>query len=405
MLSFFGGFVKPSLSFTFVKTAQLFPKSFMPEHLPLQKKRILGLDLMRAVAIVMVVFHHGFSLFDFPFLPIPDGVDIFFVLSGFLIGGILIKTMEKQKGFSWADLKIFWFRRWFRTIPAFWFTLLLNLLLYFFINLQNFSVKDTLKLMFLKEKLWQYFFFLQNLTSNMISRFFPETWSLSVEEWFYLSLPIILFFSLKSSLKPQKAILLSILIIIILPTLARYCFSDIHLRWNWLSTRMVVVMRLDGIGLGVLMAYIKYYKPVFWEKLASLKILIYLGIFIFYASFYIIHENYYYFNSYTITNLTFYTFTSIGVMITIPPLSKITSNNSPFNRAVTFTSLISYSMYLINGTFILTIIQQILPPNVSEFGKFISCIVFWLSTFLIGNLMYKYIEQPFMKLRDKHFLD
>jgi peptidoglycan/LPS O-acetylase OafA/YrhL len=377
----------------------------MSEHLPLQKKRILGLDLMRAVAILMVVFHHGFSLFDFPFIPIPDGVDIFFVLSGFLIGGILIKTMEKQKGFSWSDLKIFWFRRWFRTLPAFWFTLLLNLTLYFILNLQNFSVKDTLKLMFLKEKLWQYFFFLQNLTSNMVSRFFPETWSLSVEEWFYLSLPIILFFALKSKLKSYKAILLSIIIIITIPTLARYFFSDIHLKWNWLSTRMVVIMRLDGIGLGVLMAYIKYYKPVFWDKLASFKILIYLGIFIFYASFYIIHENYYYFNSYTITNLTFYTFTSIGVMITIPPLSKMTSNDSVFDRAITFISLISYSMYLINGTFILTIIQQILPADISGFSKFSSCVAFWISTFIISYLMYKYIEQPFMKIRDKYFID
>jgi peptidoglycan/LPS O-acetylase OafA/YrhL len=377
----------------------------MSEHLPLQKKRILGLDLMRAVAIIMVIFHHGFSLFDFPFIPIPDGVDIFFVLSGFLIGGILIKTMEKQKGFAWTDLKIFWFRRWFRTLPAFWFTLLLNLTLYFFLNLQNLSIKDTFKLMFLKEKLWQYFFFFQNLTSNMISRFFPETWSLSVEEWFYLSLPIILLFSLKSSLKPYKAILLSIIIIITLPTLARYFFSDIHLKWNWLSTRMVVVMRLDGIGLGVLMAFIKYYKPIFWDKLASLKLLIYLGIFIFYASFYIIHENYYYFNSYTITNLTFYTFTSVGVMITIPPLSKMTSNDSVFDRAITFTSLISYSMYLINGTFILTIIQQFLPANISELGKFSSYIFFWIITFFVSNLMYKYIEQPFMRLRDKHFMD
>ena len=377
----------------------------MTKHLPLQKKRILGLDLMRAVAIILVLFHHGFTLFDFPFLPIPDGVDIFFVLSGFLIGGILIKTMEKQKGFSWADLKIFWFRRWFRTLPAYWLTLILNLSLYFCLNLQNLSLKDTLKLILLKEKLWQFFFFIQNLFSNMTTRFFPETWSLSVEEWFYLWLPIILFFLLKSNLKPYKAVLLSILIIIIIPTLARYFFSDIHLKWNWLSTRMVVVMRLDGIGLGVLMAYIKYYKPVFWDKLASFKILIYLGIFIFYASFYIIHENYYYFNSYTITNLTFYTFTSIGVMITIPALSKIMANDSVFHKAITFTSIISYSMYLINGTFIITIIQLLSLDNLSEFGKFLSYLAFWISTFTFGNLMYRFIEQPFMKIRDKYFMD
>lgn len=377
----------------------------MIEQLPLKKKRILGLDLMRAVAIILVLFHHGFTLFEFPFIPIPDGVDIFFVLSGFLIGGILIKTIVKQKGLSLADLKVFWFRRWFRTLPAYWFTLILNLVLCFFLNLQNISIKDTLKLMLLKEKLWQYFFFLQNLTSNMIAQFFPESWSLSVEEWFYLSLPIILFFSLKSNLKPYKAILLSIIIIISLPIFARYFFSDIHLKWNWLFTRMVVVMRLDSIGLGVLMAFIKYYKPVFWDKLASFKILIYLGFFICYFSFYIIHENYYYFNSYTVTNLTLYILMSFGVMITLPPLSKMTGNETIFNRAITFTSLISYSLYLLNYSFIMNIILHVLPKNISKFGEFISCLIFWISNFILGNLMYKYVEQPFMKIRDKHFIE
>lgn len=259
--------------------------------------------------------------------------------------------------------------------------------------------------MFLKEKLWKYFFFLQNLTSNMITQFFAETWSLAVEEWFYLSLPIILFFSLKSSLKPYKAILLSIFIIIVLPILARYFFSDIHIKWNWLSTRMVVVMRLDSIGLGVFMAFIENYKPVFWKKLASFKILIYLGIFIYYFSFYVIHENHYYLNSYALTNLTFYTFTSIGVMITLPPLSKLTAHGTILNRAITFTSLISYSMYLINFSFIMAIILYILPTNISKFGAFISCLVFWISSFFLGNLMYNYIELPFMKMRDKYFTD
>jgi peptidoglycan/LPS O-acetylase OafA/YrhL len=83
----------------------------------------------------------------------------------------------------------------------------------------------------------------------------------------------------------------------------------------------------------------------------------------------------------------------------------MTSNDSVFDRAITFTSLISYSMYLINGTFILTIIQQILPADISEFGKFVSYIFFWICTFVISNLMYNYIEQPFMKIRDKHFMD
>jgi peptidoglycan/LPS O-acetylase OafA/YrhL len=376
----------------------------MIETLPLKKKRILGLDLMRAIAILLVIFHHGFTLFTFPFIPLPDGVDIFFVLSGFLIGGILIKSMEKSKGFSLNDLKIFWFRRWFRTLPAFWFTLIVNLILYFCINLQTQSLKETIKLMVLKEKLWQFFFFVQNLFANLSTRFFSESWSLSVEEWFYLLLPIILFFALKSRIVPYKAVLLSILIIIVFPTIARYFFSDIHLKWTWLSTRMVVIMRLDSIGLGVLMAYLKYYKSAIWDKMAKFKLLIVLGIAIFYGSFYIVHENYYYFNSITLTNLFFYTFTSFGVMITLPALSKMTSNNGIFERAITFVSLISYSMYLINYSIVIVLIQIFTPANVSEMGKFISFVLYWIITIGLSALMYEYIEEPFMALRDKYFM-
>lgn len=369
----------------------------------LNTKRILGLDLMRAIAILLVVLHHGFTLFTFPFIPLPDGVDIFFVLSGFLIGGILIKSMAKSKGFSINDLKKFWFRRWFRTLPAFWFTLIVNLILYFCINLQTHALKETIKLIVLKEKLWKFFFFVQNLLTNLSTRFFAESWSLSVEEWFYILLPIILFFALRSRLLPYQAVLLSIIIIIAFPILARYFFSDIHSKWTWLSTRMIVIMRLDSIGFGVLMAYLKHYKVAFWDKLAKFKTLLVLGIIIFYGSFYIIYKKSFYFNSITLTNLFFYTFTSIGVMITLPSLSKMTSNHGIFERVITFISMISYSMYLINYSIVIVLIQIFTPADVSKMGKFISFILYWFITIWLSALMYKYIEKPFIVIRDKYF--
>lgn len=375
----------------------------MRKNLLLNHKRIFGLDLLRAMAILLVMLHHGFQLFPIPLPPVPDGVDIFFVLSGYLIGGILIKTVEKKQGFSWSDLKTFWFRRWFRTLPAFWVTLILNLILYFFINLQTQSVRSTLKLMIVKEKLWEYFFFIQNFATNLKSRFFAESWSLSVEEWFYLLLPVFILFSIKSGLKPLKAIFLSILIIIIVPILLRFTFSDIHLKLTWLSTRMVVVMRLDSIGCGVLMAFIRYYKPKMWDILANYKSLILLGIIIFYGSFLIIFMGHEYLNSSVLTNLFFYTLTNIGVMIAIPVMSKMMTKDTVFEKVITFISLTSYSIYLLNYSIIVALIQIIRPNPATRFEEFISLIAYLITTFGASYLMYRFVEQPFMRLRDKYF--
>jgi peptidoglycan/LPS O-acetylase OafA/YrhL len=99
---------------------------------------------MRALAILLVLFGHSFNFFKHwkrveifdlniwnmivMFINGFDGVDLFFVLSGFLIGGILIKIFDSD---DW-DLDAifhFWSRRWLRTIPAYFFVLLINLLL------------------------------------------------------------------------------------------------------------------------------------------------------------------------------------------------------------------------------------------------------------------------------------
>lgn len=103
-------------------------------HLDFDQNRIFGLDVLRMVAILLVVVSHSLS-----FMPrkiallvdrvLLDGVGIFLVLSGFLIGKILIQTFEKTS-FNWSDIKVFWFKRWSRTLPNYcFFSFLLRLLI------------------------------------------------------------------------------------------------------------------------------------------------------------------------------------------------------------------------------------------------------------------------------------
>jgi peptidoglycan/LPS O-acetylase OafA/YrhL len=90
-------------------------------------KRIFGLDILRASAILFVMLSHSRAFIDphagtyYYGLFILDGVDLFFVLSGFLIGGILIRTIN-DKGLTWVQLTNFWTRRWFRTLPNYFDT-------------------------------------------------------------------------------------------------------------------------------------------------------------------------------------------------------------------------------------------------------------------------------------------
>ena len=96
--------------------------------------RIFGLDLIRCFAIIIVVRNHSSTLlaYVFPNLPhllLPDGVDLFFVLSGFLIGSILMQTLEDRKTINISIISSFLKRRWLRTLPNYFLFLLINVIL------------------------------------------------------------------------------------------------------------------------------------------------------------------------------------------------------------------------------------------------------------------------------------
>lgn len=366
--------------------------------------RLFGLDFLRAVAISLVVIHHGFNICPFPFIPLPDGVDIFFVLSGFLIGKILIRTVVQRDKFELSDVKIFLYRRWLRTLPALWFTLAVNLIITFLIHFQTLPIKAVVKKMFFEDRLWEYFIFIQNLTGNLRTSFFPESWSLSVEEWFYVIFPILLIVLGNLRLNRCRLFLAVTLTMIIVPSFIRYFSSDVHLRGTWMVTRMVVITRLDSIAFGVLLAYFHFFQPDVWCRWKRSRILALTGIVLFYLSFLIIHEGGLYFESATLTNWLFYPFSSIGVMIFLPMLASWSIQEGLVKNAITFVSKISYSMYLVNYSIVIQIIKSNYWLNLEE-NKWISYSLYWAVTIVLSVLMYNYIEQPFLRLRDKYIKD
>lgn len=362
------------------------------------KQRIFGLDLMRAIAITMVLCSHILWIYPSKNRFISNifemfglwGVEIFFVLSGFLIGGILYKTYTTTN-FSINEIFIFLKRRWFRTLPNYYLVLIINIVVATYIGYEM-------------ESLWRYFFFLQNFSSTMLP-FFPESWSLSVEEFTYLLVPIVLFCSLKIKVKNKSIRFLSVIIILILFFLitkivyAVTTDNSSMTQWN-LSLKSVVIYRIDAILIGFLMFWISYNYKVFWEKHKKLFFLIgcalmgfiFLGI----GTLRILIDTNPYF-----WNIFYLPLNSICFAMFLPVLSQWKTSKSIYVKPVQFISLISYSIYLIHYCIIMQLMKHwIDTSSFSNIQLHMFTIVYLLVTITASFLLYKFYEKPMTNLRE-----
>ena len=117
----------------------------------MNNERNFGLDLIRFIAIFLVVIVHSSFFLNQNFINsiyIIDGVDLFFVLSGFLIGKIIINNIIVKNKIEFKDVKSFLIRRWFRTIPNYVLFLIINIVLIYFNLIDGFLNKYLIILLF-----------------------------------------------------------------------------------------------------------------------------------------------------------------------------------------------------------------------------------------------------------------
>jgi peptidoglycan/LPS O-acetylase OafA/YrhL len=361
-----------------------------------QGKRIFGLDLLRAWAILVIVYGHG-SHFLYAFLPqrlvqltVLDGVPYFFVLSGYLIGGILIRILETGR-ITLGDLGNFWKRRLFRILPSYYLILVVNLVLV------GYPLNSVAR----------YFFFTQNLTTQQTS-FFPEAWNLSVEVWFYLLIPLLLFFIHKIFKKPGRSLVFTAFFFIIVSIVIR------HLYYATLTPvdgsiwervfRKVVITRLDCLAFGLLGAYFNHYHLHRWVK--HNKICFITGIFLL-----VVHKSLFFFKpelglSFNIYYCVYsFTLESVAVLMLFPFLSQYKTEKGLFYKWVTFLSLLSYAIYLLHLSFvqgfILPISMEFMAVSLSEPGiAMAEYLVYWIASLGGAFLLYRFFEQPLTGLRD-----
>jgi len=366
-----------------------------------ENSRVFGLDLMRAIAILMVLFGHCVwiiperdNLFHQLFvLSGFFGVEIFFVLSGFLIGKILYQLYLKEN-FSIHTVFYFLKRRWFRTLPNYFLILVLNLGIASFVGYAALSW-------------WKYFFFLQNLNTTMLP-FFPESWSLSVEEFAYITLPFFLLL-LGTLVKPKnksRFFLWSVIVLIAIFFGAKVMYQSTTLnttltQWN-LSLKAVVIYRLDSIFIGVLCSWIYLNYTSLWRK--SKAMLFLAGLLLFFFQFvgigylgWIIEV------SPMLWNVFYLPLISIAVACFLPFLSEWKEEKSFFQKPVTFISLISYSIYLLHYSVILLLMKQYISIDEQDNAQLATFLCSYiLITIILSYFLYRFYEKPMMNLRDKN---
>lgn len=352
--------------------------------------RIFGLDVLRACAILFVIIGH--CLFLFPsnsFLELLSsvfifGVEIFFVLSGFLIGCIFVRSMES--GVSVASIREFWRRRWYRTLP--------NYVLFLALNVIAFSIlKDGYSFNGL------YILFLQNF-AWMPDSFFSVSWSLAVEEWFYILLPLLFCLAFSITKSVGRGIFLVVLSVILAVLIARlYAAYSLNLRWNE-ELRLVVVYRLDALMYGVLAALLCHFRnDLFVGFRVSVAA---LGFLCFILAVAIRHLGW--MAEYHWASALMFPIASVGIAMMIPCFYswRVTRANFWINL-VSFVSLTSYSAYLIH-IILLEFVRLFLSKLIDIYSFPVSLLVaaVWLLVvFFLSGINYKYFEVPMMMLRDR----
>lgn len=365
-------------------------------------QRIFGIDLVRSAAILFVLISHSRHFLEnyfgkwVKYLSVGGfiGVELFFVLSGFLIGGILIKIIDtKKRNFGIKEIKHFWIRRWYRTLPNYYLLLVINAIIVSFINGRfTFNIK--------------YAFFVQNFLSPLKDDMnYAQSWSLTIEEWFYIFIPFFFLAIIKISKGDiKKTLLYAIGSVLILYPVFKFVYVELAdfffntgRNLDFFIFRQVTILRFDSLLFGVLAAYFDYY---YRDKVYKFRSFLFLcgSIVLLLCTSYagaMIHFDIT--KPGIILNIFFTSFTSLSIALMLPYFKTIkVAKNNLFTKFITVTSLTSYSLYLIHWSIVIPFFSSV------HLNPFVSFICFWLSSYFLSLLNYYYFEKRMTAIRERY---
>lgn len=347
------------------------------------------LDVCRSLAILLVVLGHGIEYLK-PLFPNTVqllkftgfiGVELFFVLSGFLIGQMLMRYAEEDLP-KW--LQTFYMRRMIRTLPNYGLFLVVNITLaYMMIRPSGLS------------ELWKYGLFVQNAMTPH-PEFFPEAWSLAIEELFYLGFPLC-FLTVAWALRisNRAAIVGTALFVIGISLFARGILASEVMSWDE-GIRKIAALRFDGLMVGVLLGWLDQAR---WRVLRDKTVPLVLVTGLLFCAAYVSLMPLSALDSSYFAKTLLFTLTSfgcaglviVGIDLRLP---------SGLESVAALIARVSYSAYLVNLPILLIMNHVVRNEGAVGVGMFL---FFHLATFLAAFVVYRQYERVFYRLRDRYF--
>ena len=356
-------------------------------------RRNPGLDALRCMAIVPVMLYHAFqsstAAEQLGFI----GVDIFFVLSGFLIAGMIFERFDGVA--TPAALLSFWINRWIRTLPLYFVFLLVFMWMtanHAWISPPSTPPAGTYAF---QPPIWPYALFTQNLFSGGMAwnnGWFGPSWSLAVEEWFYLIFPLVLFAAGRRH--TTKAIVTFAIIACVVALGGRlYRFiqsTGLNLDDMDDLFRRPVIFRLDTFCYGILV-----YAAMFrwrWPVVHHARTLFLAGAMGLVASVSLcLHPATNWFHAF----VTYLTLTPVSVALMLPAFWLLPISAPMLREALAFISTRTYALYLVHIPMIVVYRSQIGEPSA------LTIVPLLLLTLAAADLIYRCIERPVLALRHR----
>jgi peptidoglycan/LPS O-acetylase OafA/YrhL len=352
-------------------------------------KRNRTVDFLRCIAILLILVDHIFltrpvsnkNFFLQKIYLLSNGgrigVDLFFVLSGFLISGLIFKEHKQYEEFRPIRFLI---RRGFKIYPLYYILILLGIFFYPLILHQPFFRTDLLAELFFVVNYW-----------NSGNPPLGHLWSISVEEHFYFFLSLFLFLLIKFNKLSFTILLRTYLLIFIIGFVFR-TINFYQYNGSWWKVFSLSHNRFDSLFFGVLLSYTYLYKR------QLLKFITDQGSLIFIVSICIILLNFSLAVSWNVKSIFLLGINPIcfGLIMIILVENKKFEDNKLI-RPFAFVGQHSYSIYIFHPL-IMYSVKEVLVN-----APFLFYTLSFSLSICFGIILSKLIEIPFLKIRDKFF--